>query len=159
MSDVVTESRASIIDAVKTPLGFMVLGFLIVDVTVAGLAVTLQDFRAPLVWTVICSIPVFVLTVIGVAVWRPEALRGDRPLQEVYANQFASDLFIALDGALSNLEVLEREEAWLTVADVITSDSHADQSYAKFCTAVAARLKKLTNLANKTLRTRGLIEP
>ena len=120
------ESRSSIIDSVKTPLGFLVLGFLVVDGTIATLAVTLTEYQAPLIWTVIVSIPVFVLTVVTLAVWRPEALRGDRPLQEIYAKQFASDLFVSIDGALSNLEPLERAEAWLTVADVITSDNQAD---------------------------------
>jgi hypothetical protein len=105
------------------------------------------------------SIPVFILTVIALAVWRPEALRGDRPLGEVHAKQFASDLFLALDGALSNLKPLERAEAWLTVADVITSENQADASYANFCSTVAARLKKLTNLTNRTLQTRGPVEP
>ena len=159
MSQPSAESRSSIIGAVKNPLGFLVLGLLVVDGTIAYLAVALSEFRAPLVWTTIVSIPVFVLTVVGLAVWRPEALRGDRPLQELYANQFATDLFLALDGALGNLEPIERAEAWLTVADVITTGSDADASYSKFCSAVAARLKKLTNLASRTLNTRGPIEP
>lgn len=157
MSETSTESRKSIIDAVQTPLGFLVLGFLIVDGTVATLAVTLADYRALLVWTVIISIPAFVLIVVGVAIWQPEALRGDRPLQAVYADKFASDLFYSLDGALSNLEPLERDEAWVTVADVITSDSYSDTSYTKFCLAVATRIKKLANLQNKAPRSRGPI--
>lgn len=159
MSQSSAESRGSIIDAIKNPLGFLVLGLLVVDGTVASLAVALSEFRPLLVWTVIVSIPVFVLIVVGLAVWRPEALRGDRPLQEVYANQLASDLFLALDGALGNLEPIERAEAWLTVADVITTGSEGDASYSRFCSAVAARLKKLTNLASRTLNTRGPIEP
>lgn len=153
------ESRASLIDTVKTPLGFLVLGLLVVDGTIAGLAIALQDFRGPLVWTVILSIPTFILTVVGLAAWRPEALRGDRPLQEVYAHQFASDLFLALDGSLGNLEALERAEAWLTVADVISSGSHAEASYFKFCSAVAARLKTLANIPGRPLKTRGPIAP
>lgn len=153
------ESRSSVIDSVKTPLGFLVLGLLVVDGTIAGLAVTLTEYRTPLVWTVIVSIPVLILTVIILAVWRPEALRGDRPMEEVHAKQFASDLFLALDGALRNLEPLERAEAWLTVADVIASENQADAGYAIFCSAVANRLKKLTDLTNRTLQTRGPIEP
>lgn len=153
------DSRSSIIDAVKTPLGFLVLGFLVVDGTIASLAVALTDFRTPLVWTIIISIPLFVLVVVSLAVWRPEALRGDRPLEAVHANQFASDLFLALDGALSNLEPAERAEAWLTVADVVTSGSQADASYSRFCLAVATRLKKLTDLQNLAVNTRGPIEP
>jgi len=153
------ESRSSIIDAVKTPLGFLVLGLLVVDGTVAGLALSLSDFRTPLVWTIIVSIPLFVATVVGLAVWRPEALRGDRPLHEVHANQFASDLYWALDGALTNLAPKERAEAWLTVADVVTSGGQVDASYSRFCVAVATRLKTLTNLQHRTVNTRGRIGP
>jgi hypothetical protein len=108
------------------------------------------NIELPHVWTIILSIPVFFIIIVSLAAWRPEALRGNRPLQQAYANQFASDLFLALDGALRNLEPIERAEAWLTVADVITSGSQADASYSKFCLAVAARLKKLTNLANRS---------
>jgi hypothetical protein len=74
-----TEPRTSIIDAVKTPLGFLVLGLLVVDGTVASLALGLQDYRAHLIWTIILSIPLFMLVVVVLAAWRPEALRGDRP--------------------------------------------------------------------------------
>lgn len=154
-----SKQRASIIEAVKTPLGFLVLGFLVVDGTIASMAVALSDYRAPLVWTVILSIPLFVLTVVALAVWRPEALRGDRPLQDTHANQFASDLYLALDGALSNLEPMERAEAWLTVADVVTSGSQVDASYSKFCRAVANRLTTLTNLQNRQVTTQGTITP
>lgn len=153
------ESRSSIIDAVKTPLGFLVLGLSVVEVTVSALAVSLVEFRAVLVWTVVLSIPAFVLIVVGLAVWQPEALRGDRPLQDVYASQFATDLYLGLVGAMGNLRPLEREEAWLTVADVITSDSKADASYSRFCAGVAARLKKLANLSNRAIATRGPIAP
>ncbi|MGY6214706.1 hypothetical protein ACW73L_06025 [Methylolobus aquaticus] len=159
MSQPSAESRVSIIDAVKNPLAFLVLGLLVVDGTMASLAVAFPEFRLLLVWTVIVSLLVFVLIVVGLAVWRPEALRGDRPLQEVYANQLASDLFLALDGALSNLEPLERTEAWLTVADVITTGREGDAGYSKFCSAVADRLKKLTNLASRPPNTRGPIAP
>jgi hypothetical protein len=154
-----SEPRSSTIDAIKTPLGFLVLGFLVVDGTVASLAVALNDYRAPLVWTVIISIPIFVLTVVGLAVWRPEALRGDRPLQEVHANQFASDLFLALDGSLSNLEPMERSEAWIIVAEVITTGSRVDGSYSEFCSAVATRLKKLADVANRPSNPPGPIKP
>lgn len=157
MNSTTNEPHGTIIESVKTPLGFLVLGFLIVDGTVAALALSLEAFREPLVWTVIVSIPVFVLIVVVLAIWRPEALKGSRPLQDSHAHQFASDLFIALDGALSNLEPLEREEAWLMVADVITSDVKADSSYREFCESVSEKLKKLTNLTNRTIKARGVI--
>lgn len=151
------ENRSSVINAVKTPLGFLVLGLLVVDGTLAGLAMKLPNYQGPLVWTVIVSVPILVIIVVVLAVLRPEALRGDRPWQEVYAKQFADDLYMALDGALNNLEPLERAEAWLTVVDVITSESQPDKQYFAFCSGVAARLKKKTDLAARVISTQGPI--
>jgi hypothetical protein len=153
------ESRAEIINAVRNPLGFLVLSLLAVEAAVTALAWRFSGDNSALIWTAILSVPAFVLTVVTLAVWRPEALRGDRPLQEAYAKQLASDLYIALDGPLRNLERKEREEAWLTVADVITNDSQADQTYSRFCSAVAAKLKKLADLSNRGVNTQGRIEP
>ncbi|WP_316189703.1 hypothetical protein [Bradyrhizobium sp. SZCCHNS1054] len=146
-----------LIEVVRTPLAFLVLGFLIVDSTVATLAMTLTDYRTVLVATVILSIPIFIFTVVALAVWRPEALRGDRPLQAVYANQFAADLFLALDGPMKNLKTAERTEAWLTFADVITSDPKADSTYQTFCATVAGKITKLANLGKPRSDTLGRI--
>ena len=143
----VTKDRANLIHAIRTPLSFLVLGFLVVDGTVATLALTLgDDYRAPLVWTVILSVPGFALLVVGMAMLRPEALRGDRPLDHLYGRQFASDLFIALDGSLQNLETAERQEAWIMVADVITTGDATDGAYKRFCSEVAANLRRIANL-------------
>jgi hypothetical protein len=149
------QSRYATINAVKTPLAFLVLGLLIVEGTVAGLAVSLIEYRGLLVWTAVVSVPAYALVVVFLSVWRPEALLGVRPLQAIYANQFAADLFLALDGSLRNLEKLERAEAWITVADVITNYSEADRTYATFCSAVAARLKTLANVTSRGLSTPG----
>ncbi|GJH28794.1 hypothetical protein [Caballeronia novacaledonica] len=153
-----TETRASTIDAVKTPLGFLVLGLLILDGTLGALAIPLSDFRTPLVWTIICSVAIMVAVVVALATFRPEALRGDRPWQEVYANQLADDLFMALDGALGNLEHTERIEAWLTVADVISTTNVSEKNYHVFCSGVAARLTKRADLQNRRIKARGAVQ-
>lgn len=137
------ENRSAIIDAIRNPLSFLVLGLLLVDGTLAGLAIAIEKHETLLVYTIVISIPAFVLVVVGLAVWRPEALRGDRPLQEVYAKNFATDLFVALDGSLRNLTSSERMDAWATAADIITNDTATDASYSSFCLAVAERLNKL----------------
>ena len=146
MNGPATENRSSTISAVKTPLGFLVFGLIVVEATIAGLAMAIAEYRGPLVWAVILSIPIFVLIVVGLAVWRPEALKGDRPFHESHANQFADDLFISLDGSFSNLEQVERVEAWLTIADVISRSESSDSGYSIFCEKVALRLKKLANM-------------
>jgi hypothetical protein len=77
----------------------------------------------------------------------------------VHANQFASDLFLALDRSLNNLEPVERSEAWGVVADVITSGSRTDASYLEFCVAVASRFTELAGVANRPSNPRGMIKP
>ena len=68
--------RTSVIQAVKTPLSFLVLGFLIIDGTIGALAISLPDYRTPLIWTVIISVPSLVVLVAAMAIWRPEVPRG-----------------------------------------------------------------------------------
>ena len=140
-------------------MSFLVLGLLIVDGTVGAMAISLPRYQPVLIGTVIASIPLFMLTVVGLAVFRPEALRGDRPLQDVYSRQLASDLYLALDGSLRNLEPSERAEAWTNVADVITSGSGKDVTYRGFCSGVAEHLKILANLGVRPAKLPGPVPP
>jgi hypothetical protein len=151
------KDRLAIVTAVRTPLAFLVLGVLIVEGTLGTLAYALADFRSVLVWAIVISIPAFVLIVVVLAVWQPEALKGDRPLHESHANEFASDLFLVLDGYLSNLNPRERGEAWGTVADVIASEEQADDNYSKFRLAVSSRLKRLAKI--RSVVAPGPIDP
>jgi hypothetical protein len=159
MNSPAPDPKVSIIEAVRTPLAFLVLGFLVVDGNVTVLATTLPEYRALLVGVAIVSIPLFVATVVALAIWRPEALQGVRPLQTFHANQFAINLFLVLDGPLRNLKPAERSEAWMTLADVITADGQSEASYSKFCKAVALKLQTLTNLPLHSPRTPGPITP
>ena len=151
------ESRTALLDAVRTPMSFFVLGLLVVDGTIAGMAMSLPDYRGILVGAVVISVPLFMAIVAGLSVFRPEALRGDRPLQEVYSRQFASDIYVVIDGYLRNLESRERVEAWQTVADVITNETERDATYSKFCAGVASNLRRLANIAQRSATTPGPI--
>ena len=127
-----------------------------VEVVVAGLSISVPDYQGPLIWTVILSIPTFIAIVVSLAIFRPEALSGDRPLQAATAHRLGSDLYLALDGPLKNGNTSEeRLQAWATVVDVITSDESADSTYLRFCEAVAARLRKLASIGNPALKTLG----
>ncbi len=149
MSDPSASAHSNTINAVKTPLAFIVLGLLVVEGCLSTLAITLEDQRDILVWTIVLSVPAFVATVVGLAVWRPEALRGDRPLQEVYAHKFADDLHASLDGPFSNLTSAERTEAWATLVDIISNSSREDRTYLRFCTAVASRLQVRADIVER----------
>jgi hypothetical protein len=159
MSATSSESKSSIIDAVKTPLGFLVLGLLLVEGITASLAVAGKGNPLPLLWTSILLISLFAVLVVFLAWKRPEALYGTRPLQEIHADLFASNLFLGIDGALSNLEPAERAEAWVFAAGVIGSGGKQDANYSEFCAAVAAKVTMLANLPNRPLNRPGRIEP
>ena len=158
MSDPNLATRSTTIEAVKTPLAFIVLGLLVVEASLTTLAVTLEDQRNLLVWTIVLSIPTFVAIVVSLAIWRPEALRGDRPLQKVYAHKFADDLHASLDGPFSNLTPTERAEAWATLADIISNSSPEDRTYLRFCMAVAARIRVRANLEERVTGVPGPVK-
>lgn len=137
-------SRVAVVSAITTPLAYLVLVLLLVESVIGGLALSLPDpaYRIPLVWSVIITIPAFAATVVALAVFRPEALTGDRPLQRETAQRLADDIYDALEGPLRNLEPRERMEAWAATAEIITSDPSADKTYRRFCETVADRLRQ-----------------
>jgi len=129
-----------IIKAVTTPLGFLVLGLLALNATMGLLASVLGDYRGPLVYTLIGSVVLLVLIVVGLSIFRPEALQGVRPWQVSYGPRFADDLYMAVEGAFENLDQFERDEAWATLSDVLRTARKDDKDYKKFCASVAERI-------------------
>ncbi|WP_139165708.1 hypothetical protein [Chromobacterium amazonense] len=97
----------------------------------------------------------FIIIVILTALFRPEALRGERPLHEHHAKLLASDIFIALDGSLRNLPELERIEAWINVSDIIKSNKNQDSTYSKFSENFSQKIIALAEIKNKMLRQNG----
>lgn len=142
--------RRGIIEAVTTPLAFIVLGLLVIDASVGALAFKFEGHdRMVLVWTLVGSVAAYVLLVTGLAIWKPEALSGTRPWQESYGQRMADDLLLALEGPLENLQPGEREEAWLTLADIISSVEDAPKLYQTFCVRVATRIRKACEVKSK----------
>jgi hypothetical protein len=131
---------AGIIKAVNTPLGFLVLGVLFLNGTMAVLASVQADYRSILVFTLIASILALMLIVIALSIFRPEALQGVRPWHDAYPPRLADDLYMAVEGAFENLNQVEREEAWATLSDVLRTARKDDKEYKKFCTSVAERI-------------------
>mgnify|MGYP001122160548 FL=1 len=142
MADDRIDKWASIIDAVKTPLSFLVLGFIATDSTLLFLVGAAPEHKTLLVWCAIIFVPCFVFIVVGLAIWRPEALTGYRPLEMEYAVSIAQDIFISLDGYMRNLENSERNEAWSTLADVLISSDNRNKTYREFSGRIAGRILK-----------------
>src|SRR5258708_39263982 len=142
-----TESRVRIIEVVTTPLAFLVLGLLVIESLLGGLA--LRFGLQPLLLNAIVGFPIgLIIVVVVLAKFWPEVLAGKRAWRTEYTNQFADDIYMALEGPLSNLPLEDQAEAWLTVADVITAE-RADPEYYAFCEAVATRLIYKTKLKGR----------
>jgi hypothetical protein len=134
----------SIIDAVKTPLGFFSLVILLVSVVVLAAAKAFPQQQSLLIGAAIVWISIALFAVPALAVRKPEALYGQRPWQPRYARQLADDVYMALEGVMANLPSGERAEAWLSVADVVESDSAGSEL--EFSVEFAARLRRRANL-------------
>ena len=70
-------NRIEVIQTVKTPLGFFVLVVLVVEVLLGGIAISSGDVASQTV--VFCMVGIIVILIIvvsGMAIWRPESLRG-----------------------------------------------------------------------------------
>jgi hypothetical protein len=135
-----------IIGAVKTPLGFLVLAELIYSPVLGWLLVKASTSETLIVSTLL-AMSAIVAVVIFLAVYQPEALKGERPLQKEHAEQFANDIFDTLEGYVSNLTVKDEKEAWLTTVDVIASrgEDSSNSEFKDWCRDFSAHLKRKAN--------------
>ena len=134
--------KVGIIAAVTNPLSYLVLGLLIAESALGTLAVQLEIQRELLIWAMVIALFLFVVTVVFLAIWRPEALKGIRPWHLSHSSQFADDLSLALEGPISNLPESDQEEAWRTLTDIIKTSDDSSLDYSAFCKQVADRLDK-----------------
>ena len=147
------------ISEITSPLAFFVLTLCVFDGTLGGLAYSLENYRGELVWTIILSLPGFLMLVVSLAIWQPGVLYGIRPLDGLHAQKFANDLFRSIDGTLSNLSDADRSEAWANLAAEIVPTEYdgVDRVYTGFCTAVATRITKITGDKARTRKPRGRV--
>jgi hypothetical protein len=151
------EPKSSIIASVTTPLSFIVLSLLVIESLLGAMAYAFPEHRQLIVWAVIIFLPVFTFLVVGLAVWRPEALSGSRPWQSHLAQRFADDLYVSLDGTLSNISLVDQQEAWTIVAEVLISDTEAGREYSTFSRTVGNRLKQRADLKDRLNQPKGTL--
>ncbi|CAB3794393.1 hypothetical protein [Paraburkholderia caffeinilytica] len=135
-----TREWGGIIKAVNTPIAFLVLGVLFLNAVMGVVALVQAEYRGVLVFTLVASVLSLMAIVVALGVFRPEALQGVRPWHEAYPPRLADDLYMAVEGAFDNLNQVEREEAWATLADVLKTARKDDKDYKKFCASVAERI-------------------
>lgn len=145
------------IEQVKTPLIFFAFELTVIEVTIAALIWALPDYHGVLITAFVGFLFGSMLLVGGLAIWRPEALSGERPLQGLHAEKFAQDVFYSMDGSLLNLDKSERIEAWSICAKAIIPTQDVDPVFTKFCKGVAAKLEKLADLKSRSPDPRGQI--
>ena len=151
-----SKSRPALIDAVKTPLGFIVLALLVSEALIAGLSAATPDHRFEIFIGAMVCILCFVLAVVTLALLNLDALLGVKPMVD-HAPRFAADLYAGLDGALRNLKSPERLEAWATISDVFLAHEKPLDSYGEFCCGVGKKVQSLAKLTDRKVETLGPI--
>lgn len=145
-----------IIEAVKSPLAFMVLALLAFLEIMNFISARMTDQNLAFFGAMAC-IGVFIAAVVGMSLWNIETLLGVRPLAD-HAERFAMQLYAGAEGAFRSLEPAERAEAWATLGDVIASRTEHDDRYKEFCQIVSKRVKEIAKITDKNIKTQGVIE-
>lgn len=158
-----TSEQVSIINAIKTPLGFFSLIVLVVESALVGLALTISGTdRTFLLYAITFIIIFLILLVALISSFKPEALWGKRysALEESFAVGLGEELFGAFDGYLSNLEEATREEAYRLLRDQINSSPHVQSKKTKeFCKSLVETIIRRAKLKGDWKKTMGIAEP
>lgn len=130
--------RRSLIEAIKTPLGFFSLIVLVIESLFGGLAIASAsgDERMLLVKLIVGILVLIIILVAAISWFRPEALWGKRysPLDDAFAAGLGEEFYTAMDGYLNNLEEEAREEAYELLRETIASSPHIrSRATRKFC--------------------------
>jgi hypothetical protein len=102
--------RVGIIETVQTPLGFFTLTVLIVEV-VLGIMTNFSQGpeRNYLIISMVALIFLLVFIVAGFAYFRPEALRGKRPIEGKFTRHIGGNKKLGQASELTNLILLQRK--------------------------------------------------
>jgi len=149
----------ALIEAIKTPMGFLVFALLLIEGTMSGFAFAMPHFAPTVAVAMFAVFVLFPLVVLLVSALWPGVLQGATGRFSSHADHFALELYAALDGALSNLGKPDREEAWAVIAEVLETAPTSDAEYVKFRVGVAGRLRRQSSLVNRTLSSKGAVPP
>jgi hypothetical protein len=113
---------ATLINAVKTPLGFFVLVVGVIQaVLLAGMKLVEPNLHQ-LILIIFAAITVLLIILVGgIAVWKPEALSGKPYDVEILGHSIGSEVFYSFDPYISNLPDQERMEAYQSLLSQMES--------------------------------------
>ncbi|MDO3387778.1 hypothetical protein QWI17_18185 [Gilvimarinus sp. SDUM040013] len=126
-----------LLDKVKDPFTFLVLILLMVEAVLGGMAYSFEPYRDILIPAIIAFLAVYTILVFYLVIREPS------PISSNFAKELGNDIYVALQGPFSNLEDVEAEEAWATLAEVVKNGeaTEADRFLA-FRKTVSERLEK-----------------
>src|SRR5580658_8668978 len=132
--------RTKLVKLVDNPISYLVLVLLVVEALFGGMAWKEGD-KGPhtslLIWACILFIAGFVLVVVVLAVWRPEALKGRRRWGEYEPFRIADNVYSVIDGYLRNLPDNDRLEAWQSLSGLFENQPTEDPEFKEFCKRIA----------------------
>jgi hypothetical protein len=140
----------SLIESIKTPLGFFSLIVLMINALFVSLvyATTGSDRTLILVAMVIILLTL-ILVVAIVAVWKPEALWGKRyaALEVTFARGLGEEISTTLDAYLSGIKEADQEEVFQLLRQTIVSSPHASSKATRdFCNVLAETIIRRAKL-------------
>lgn len=151
--------RHSVIEAIKTPLGFFSLTMLVVEALIVEIPIaTNGNFDKGILLYGVVGIPVLLIVLVGVAaVWKPESLWGKRytDFDESFAERLGEDIYTALELSLANLEESERDEAYkLLRRTLLSSPSAKSRTTKKFRGILSETIIRRADLQDKWRKTK-----
>ena len=141
------QTRASLINTIKTPLGFFSLIALIVEAMLGGMALKLNSPN--LGYAAVALLALLILAVSALTFASPSALIGknEAATDEKFAVGLGEEFYTALDGYYDNLTPQEREEAYRFLEELLRSSPHSHSpEQKKFCNKLAETVIRKANL-------------
>ena len=101
-----------------------------------------------------------IVLVAGISAWKPEALWGKRysALEDSFATGLGEEIYVALDGYLTNLEDAAREEAYELLRETIATSPYARSKITKsFCQTLVEAIIRRAKLKGKWAKAKGVV--
>jgi hypothetical protein len=152
--------KRSLVDAVKTPLGFFTLALLVAEAIITGLALGLSGAdRTFLLYAWVGITVLLILVVAAIAIFRPAALWGTQApvLDDLFAESLGKDIGDAFGGYLENLPAADRGEAYNTLKDILNSRYAKSETARQFCETLVENIAKMAKLNVITPEVIGVI--
>jgi hypothetical protein len=151
------QARQSLVEAIKTPLGFFSLVVLVMDAALMGLALISPGADRLTLFCIVAGILVFLVMIVAtIAAWKPEALWGRRysTLEESFARGLGEEIYSALEQCpVSIKQGANKEKTFDLLCRTIASSPYArSRATKKFCQVLIKTIMRRVELTEKQKR-------